>query len=91
MSSPRINNNANVHGEPPNRIPGTLVMTERWWRDRYNEIASRGYELRPRYHPHWEPSWIKSGRDFYTVEDGQPTIVRLSLFLSPPWTQITDS
>jgi hypothetical protein len=92
MSS-RINNDANVYrdGEPPNRLAGTLVMTERWWRDRYDEIASRGYELRPRYHPRWEPSWLKSGKDFYTVEDGQPTIVCLVLFPSPSWTQITDS
>jgi len=91
MSSPRINNNANVYGEPPSRRAGTLVMTERWWRDRYDEIASRGYKLRPRYHPRWNPSWLKSGKDFYTVADGHPTIVCLALFLSPSWTQITDS
>ena len=57
-------------------------MTERWWRDRYVEIASHGYELRPRYHPRWQPSWLKSGKDFYVVEDGQPTIVRIVLFIS---------
>ena len=52
-------------------------MTERWWRDRYTDIEKQGYRLRPRYHPHWEPSWSKVGRDFYNAEDGQATIVRV--------------
>jgi len=63
----------------PNRRVGALVTTEQWWRNRYNEIAEHGYQLRPRYHPNWQPSWLKSGKDFYTVEDGQPTIVRVVL------------
>ncbi len=63
----------------PNRQVGALVTTEQWWRDRYNEIAECGYELRPRYHPNWQPSWLTSGKDFYTVEDGQPTIVRVAV------------
>ncbi|KAI0298946.1 hypothetical protein BC826DRAFT_906857 [Russula brevipes] len=54
-------------------------MTERWWRDRYHEIAKNGYQLRPRYHPHRRPSWFKSGKDFCTVEDGQPTILRATM------------
>ncbi|KAI0298945.1 hypothetical protein BC826DRAFT_1184243 [Russula brevipes] len=62
-----------------NRQAGTLVMTERWWRDRYHEIAKNGYQLRPRYHPHRRPSWFKSGKDFCTVEDGQPTILRATM------------
>ena len=62
-----------------NRRVGALVTTERWWRDRYNEIAEQGYQLRPRYHPNWQPSWLKSGKDFYTAEDGQPTIVRVAV------------
>ncbi|KAF8494172.1 hypothetical protein F5888DRAFT_1719176 [Russula emetica] len=63
----------------PNRQVGTLVTTEQWWRDRYNEIAEHGYQLRPRYHPNWQPSWLESGKDFYTVEDGQPTIMRAAM------------
>ena len=82
--------NTYAYSESPNRKAGTLVTTERWWRDRYDEIASRGYELRPRYHPQWQPSWLKSRRDFYTVEDGQPTIVRVSLVVSRS-AQITNS
>jgi len=81
MSPPHTTGNTNAYSEPPNRKAGTLVMTERWWRDRYVEIASHGYELRPRYHPRWQPSWLKSGKDFYTVEDGQPTIVRVVSFI----------
>jgi hypothetical protein len=72
---------ANVYSEPPNRQVGALVMTERWWRDRYDEIAEHGYELRARYQPMWQPSWLKSGKDFYTVEDGQPTIVRVATII----------
>ena len=72
----------NAYNEPNGRQAGTLVMTERWWRDRYNVIAERGYRLRPRYHPGWEPSWFKTGKDFYTAEDGQATIVRIVSLLT---------
>ncbi|KAH9168326.1 kinase-like domain-containing protein [Lactarius sanguifluus] len=67
------------YNEPNDRQAGTLVMTERWWGDRYNEIAERGYKLRPRYRPKWEPSWFKTGKDFYSVEDGQATILRAAM------------
>jgi len=62
------------------RRAGTLVKSEEWWRDHYYDIERLGYKLRRRYHPLWEPSWVKSGKDFYSVEDGQATIVRLSCF-----------
>ncbi|KAH9038042.1 hypothetical protein EDB83DRAFT_2268129, partial [Lactarius deliciosus] len=55
---------------------GTLVKSELWWRDHFYDIEERGYKLRPRYHPHWEPSWINSKKDFLSVEDGLPTITR---------------
>jgi hypothetical protein len=74
-------NNAAVYSEPSDRQAGTLVMTEYWWRDRYDEIAEHGFKLRPRYHPQWQPSWLKSGKNFYTVEDGQPTIVCVAEFI----------
>jgi len=54
---------------------GTLFDGELWWRDQYREIESQGYILRPRYHPNWRPSWKRSGKDFFTAEDGQPTLV----------------
>jgi hypothetical protein len=71
-------NAANAHIELPRRIIGSLFMPEHWWRDRYDEIAELGYELRPRYKPNWQPSWLKSGKDFFKVEDGQPTLVRVA-------------
>ena len=84
MSPPHITGNTNAYSEPANREPETLVMTEQWWRDRHVEIASHGYKLRPRYHPRWKPSWLESRKDFYAVEDGQPTIVRVVLFIVVP-------
>jgi hypothetical protein len=60
------------------RRTGTLVKSEEWWRDHYYDIEIHGYKLRPRYHPLWEPSWIRSNKDFYSVEDGQPMIVSWS-------------
>jgi hypothetical protein len=59
----------------PSRTIGTLFRDEEWWRDQYHDIHDRGYKLRTRYHPSWQPSWIESGRDFFAVEDGQPSIV----------------
>jgi hypothetical protein len=66
--------------EPRDRQEGSLFVTELWWRDRHDEIAEHGYKLRPRYHPQWQPSWLKSGKAFYAVEDGQTTIVRVAVF-----------
>jgi hypothetical protein len=77
--SPRPRN-IDTYIEPNDREAGTLVMTERWWRERYDEIAELGYKLRPRYHPQWQPSWVTSGKSFYSVEDGQATIVRVVVF-----------
>src|SRR6266852_5601367 len=62
------------------RRAGTLVKSEEWWRDHYVDIGKRGYKLRPRYNPLWEPSWIESKRDFYKAEDGQATIVSCHIF-----------
>ncbi|KAH9971368.1 hypothetical protein BGW80DRAFT_1322100 [Lactifluus volemus] len=67
------------YNEPRDRQAGTLVMTERWWRDHYNAISELGYKLRPRYHPQWQPSWVNLGKDFFSVEDGQPSILRAAM------------
>ncbi|KAH9985000.1 kinase-like domain-containing protein [Russula vinacea] len=40
------------------RTIGTLFRSEEWWRDQYHDIYNRGYELRPRYHPNWKPSYV---------------------------------
>jgi len=61
------------------RTIGTLHRSEQWWRDQYHILRDYGYDLRPRYHPDWEPSWRGSGKDFFTVEDGQPSILRAAM------------
>ncbi|KAI0249675.1 kinase-like domain-containing protein [Lactifluus subvellereus] len=63
------------HEEPARGEVGMLSESEQWWRDHYHEIDSKGYELRPRYHPGWQPSWKMSGKDFSLVEDGQVTLL----------------
>jgi hypothetical protein len=68
--------------ESGTRQIGTLVKSEVWWRAHYEDIRERGYKLRPRYHPSWEPSWTKSGDDFFSAEDGQATIVSCIVFLA---------
>ncbi|RDB20135.1 hypothetical protein Hypma_012979 [Hypsizygus marmoreus] len=40
------------------------------WRDRYHFLLSRGYKLRPRYHPEWTPSWLETSADPWNCEDG---------------------
>jgi len=63
---------------------GGLSQSEVWWRDRYRALESCGYKLRPRYHPDWVPSWKMSGKEFWTVEDGQSpqvSVVRLISFM----------
>ena len=84
-----ISSRGSAYSEPNDRSAGVLVMTERWWRDRYTEIEKQGYRLRPRYHPHWEPSWVKTGKDFHTAEDGQATIVRVVEFIVFPSPYVT--
>ncbi|KAF4621102.1 hypothetical protein D9613_000140 [Agrocybe pediades] len=32
---------------------------EVYWRDRFDWLYQCGYELRPRYHPDWVPSWVE--------------------------------
>ena len=56
---------------------GDISRSEAWWRDRYYSIRDSGYKLRPRYHPGWEPSWIRSGKDSRETEDGQNCQVRV--------------
>jgi len=67
------------HVGQPSRTIGTLYRNEEWWRDQYYDIYNRGYALRPRYLPMWEPSWIETGKDFFSTEDGQPSIVSIPL------------
>ncbi|KAI0077232.1 hypothetical protein K474DRAFT_1675023 [Panus rudis PR-1116 ss-1] len=46
-----------------------LSPSELFWRDRYEFLSSKGYNLRPRLHPSWKPSWINTNRDPDFCED----------------------
>jgi hypothetical protein len=35
----------------------TLYKEENFWRDRFQFFKTKGYILRPRYHPKWQASW----------------------------------
>ena len=81
MPSSRIaEDDAHAHSDCPTQV-GARISTEHWWRDRYNEIAHHGYELRPRCQPKWQPSCLKSGKDFYTARDGEANMVRLTAII----------
>ena len=77
VASPVVESHA--RGPAPKGQVGA-VATEQWWRERYNEIAERGYQLRPRYRPDWHPSSLKSGKDSVT-EDSKLTLVRYYVWL----------
>ncbi|KAH9165356.1 hypothetical protein EDB89DRAFT_2010447, partial [Lactarius sanguifluus] len=56
-----------------------LFRSEAWWRDHYDDIKLCGYQLRPRYRPGWVPSWKHSHNDFFSMEDGQPCLLRAGM------------
>lgn len=58
---------------------GTLFRSEVWWRENYDDIKLCGYQLRSRYRPGWVPSWRESNKDFFSVEDGQPCLLRAAM------------
>ncbi|KAF5380184.1 hypothetical protein D9615_006183 [Tricholomella constricta] len=41
--------------------PAKLKAWEEPWRDRYDFLVTKGYKLRPRYHPNWSASWMAPG------------------------------
>ena len=43
---------------------------ETFWREHQVWLESCGYMLRPRYRPGWEPSWLTSGKNPRSCEDG---------------------
>ncbi|EPT01456.1 hypothetical protein FOMPIDRAFT_1120609 [Fomitopsis schrenkii] len=59
---------------PPKRttdeIYSTLSIWEGPWRNKQRFLQSRGYMLRPRYHPDWIPSWRTSDASPFYAEDG---------------------
>ncbi|KAK0447870.1 uncharacterized protein EV420DRAFT_1275946 [Desarmillaria tabescens] len=48
-------------------VSDELTCYEIFWRDTYHFLNERGYQLRPRYHPDWVPSW-KPGKEVHAED-----------------------
>ena len=59
-----------------------LKPHEEWWRDHYDFLRSKGYELRPRYQPGWTPSWLGTDKVILLCEDRVSTYVSGVMCLS---------
>ncbi|KAL6306741.1 hypothetical protein BKA93DRAFT_772601 [Sparassis latifolia] len=59
----------NLPDMSPDEIFGVLLPFEARWRDRQQFLETRGYMLRPRYHPGWTPSWFGTGKHPIFFED----------------------
>ena len=55
---------------PPVEAGGLDKSEIRLWRDNYQWLHDRGYQLRPRYSPDWMPSWIGTKKYHGACEDG---------------------
>ncbi|KAI0040984.1 hypothetical protein FA95DRAFT_1683498 [Auriscalpium vulgare] len=64
---------------PYYRIEETLYDHEIRWRDRAYFLEDRGYLLRPRLRPGWQPSWVGTNKSPFDVEDGISTPLRFPL------------
>lgn len=53
-----------------------IQLGEQFWRDRYHALSARGYQLRPRYCPDWQPSWIGTRADPIFCEDSIALVVK---------------
>lgn len=61
-----------------------LSQSEMYWRDHYDFLLSRGYKLRPRYHPDWVASWTNTNTNYLLCEDSVSSIVsEHSIFFFP--------
>ncbi|KAI0040246.1 hypothetical protein FA95DRAFT_1566568 [Auriscalpium vulgare] len=61
---------------PDDRLAEILLSHEIRWRDRAYFLEGRGYLLRPRLRPGWQPSWVGTKKLWVDVEDGigTPTV-----------------
>ena len=55
--------------------PAVLDEVEIPWRELQSWLEESGYALRPRYHPAWTPSWLKTGEPWHRVEDSHVFLV----------------
>ncbi|KAF8885559.1 kinase-like domain-containing protein [Gymnopilus junonius] len=58
---------------PSNHLEA-LTEGEVFWRDNYEWLKEKGYQLRSRYAPDWIPSWKTSGKPRYRSEDSHPLL-----------------
>ncbi|KAG6808235.1 hypothetical protein H0H93_000387 [Arthromyces matolae] len=60
-------------------VDGKLLNSEKHWVHYQPFLLSRGYKLRPRYDPNWEPSWkgsdMSSPYDVFQYEDARTPIM----------------
>ena len=54
---------------------------ESWWPTRQEALEHAGYMLRPRYRPGWTPSWLTTGKEYFSSEDGLNHSVRVGAFV----------
>lgn len=71
LTAQRAEKELAIWGTLGRHLPEELDPRETWWRDRYEQLRSLGYLLRPRYSPEWVPSWKTSKRDWSSCEDGK--------------------
>ena len=70
-----------VSVNPPLEAGGLDQSEILFWRNNYQWLRDRGYQLRPRYSPDWIPSWMGTKKYFRNCEDGVDLAVSpLNLF-----------
>ncbi|KAI0039017.1 hypothetical protein FA95DRAFT_1658502 [Auriscalpium vulgare] len=77
MEDPLISVTDPIH--PDDRLAEILLSHEIRWRDRAYFLEGRGYLLRPRLRPGWQPSWVGTKKLWVDVEDGIGTPLRYHL------------
>ncbi|KAF8962536.1 hypothetical protein BDZ97DRAFT_2059492 [Flammula alnicola] len=74
---------ANLEGVDKTRRAGVLLEAQRW--AQYQPLLlHRGYQLRPRYHPDWQPTWQKKGERVERKGKYEDS-------LSPFWSKVMDA
>ncbi|KAG9318988.1 kinase-like domain-containing protein [Chiua virens] len=71
LNAQRAEKKLAIWGMLGRHLPEELDPREIWWRDRYNQLSTLGYRLRPRYSPEWVPSWKALKKDWADCEDGK--------------------
>ena len=67
---------------PVTTEPGAIGAHETWWVERQEALERAGYMLRPRYRPHWKPSWASTDLFHFRHEDGLSQTVSVEIILS---------